>query len=72
MDSDELYVVRCTGCRRVPPSCRTSHTLIGAHGWRLNRLKTAEGVYRIQHWCPACWAALREKHIEEQLALRGR
>ena len=62
-DEEAVSQQRCVDCDVLSPPTRTAHTLIGkAHGWRVTREQTAEGV-RLLWRCPTCWVAHRQRQL---------
>jgi hypothetical protein len=51
----------CTGCKVTAPETKTVHTLISAsHGWRLTRVRSAEGDVGLAWFCASCWKRRRD------------
>jgi hypothetical protein len=49
-------VQTCVGCGKNAPETDTNYTLISAQfGWRLTRVKRADGTVVLEWRCPTCW-----------------
>ena len=49
-------VQTCIGCGKNAPETETNYTLISAQfGWRLTRVKKADGTVSLEWRCPTCW-----------------
>jgi len=61
-DDEVASQFHCVECGVSSPPTRTSHTLISAkHGWRLSRMKQADGSYLHEWRCLACFKAQKDK-----------
>lgn len=56
------YRQTCVGCGVISPETQTNYTLISAqHGWRLTRVKQADGTVQAEWRCPRCWQKLKSQ-----------
>ncbi len=53
-------VTKCNDCDQVTPETNTNFSLIEL-GWRLHRAPLADGSYRFEFRCPACWLRFKAK-----------
>ncbi len=53
----------CVECRAASPDLGNGFTTIAsaspATGWRLSRVRNADGSYTVEWRCPTCWRKLR-------------
>jgi hypothetical protein len=54
---------RCVDCGVLSPPTQTSHTLISAkHGWRLSRIKRADGSVAYEWRCLECFSSQKARN----------
>jgi hypothetical protein len=52
----------CVDCGGKSPPTETNYTLISElHGWRLTRLRDAQGRFVAEWRCPSCWRAYKDR-----------
>ncbi len=53
----------CVDCSKRSPETDTNYTLISAqHGWRLHRVRRADGSFDMEWRCPDCWRRFKAEN----------